>query len=253
VPSATESVFALGAGDRLVGVTRYCVRPPEAKLRASVVGGTKSPRLDAIRDLKPDLILANQEENREDDVNELDEVAPVYVAFPRDLSSAFTELDNLAMMLDCREVGQEVLDELEQFRERLLEESRARSRFRFLYLIWRNPFMAAGRETFIDAFFQEAGGQNVVDAEAGRYPKLTASDIEALRPDAVLLSSEPFPFESRHTSELLDALSDRGILEGRTFLVDGELLSWHGVRLREGIPYLSRLARQIVALGNPPD
>ncbi len=249
VPSTTESVHALGAGDRLVGVTRYCVLPPEAREKTSVVGGTKSPRLDVIRSLKPDLILGNKEENREQDVTELDTVAPVYVAFPRDLTTALEELRILGVLLQCDDAARKLIDNLALARTNLTQESRTRAPFRFLYLIWQKPYMAAGTATFIDALIREAGGRNVIAPEAGRYPQLTVAEIEELRPDVVLFSSEPFPFEAKHTTEFLRATGDPSSLKGRTLLVDGQLLSWHGARLRDGIPYLADLAREIAALG----
>ncbi len=249
VPSTTESVHALGAGERLVGVTRYCVLPPEAREKASVVGGTKSPRIDVIRGLKPDLILANKEENREQDVRELETVAPVYVAFPRDLTTALEELRKLGELLQCDDTARKLVDGLDRARTNLIRQSRTQAPFRFLYLIWQKPYMAAGTTTFIDAFIQEAGGRNAIDPEADRYPQLTVAEIEELRPDVVLFSSEPFPFEAKHTTEFLSATSDPSSLKGRTLLVDGQLLSWHGARLRDGIPYLADLAREIVALG----
>ena len=249
VPSTTESVHALGAGDRLVGVTRYCVLPPEAREKTSVVGGTKSPRLDVIRNLKPDLILGNKEENREQDVTELDTVAPVYVAFPRDLTTAIEELRILGVLLQRNDAARKLIDNLALARTHLTQESRTRAPFRFLYLIWQKPYMAAGTATFIDALIREAGGRNVIAPEAGRYPQLTVGEIEELRPDVVLFSSEPFPFEAKHTTEFLRATGDPSSLKGRTLLVDGQLLSWHGARLRDGIPYLADMAREIVALG----
>lgn len=249
VPSTTESVHALGAGDRLVGVTRYCVLPPEAREKTSVVGGTKSPRLDVIRSLKPDLILGNKEENREQDVRELETVAPVYVAFPRDLTTALEELQKLGALLQRDDTAGKLVDNLALARTNLIQEARTRAPFRFLYLIWQKPYMAAGTATFIDALIREAGGRNAVDSEAGRYPQLSVPEIEELRPDVVLFSSEPFPFEAKHTTEFLSATSDPSSLKGRTLLVDGQLLSWHGARLRDGIPYLADLAREIVALG----
>jgi ABC-type Fe3+-hydroxamate transport system substrate-binding protein len=226
------------------------VLPPEAREKASVVGGTKSPRVDVIRSLKPDLILSNKEENREQDVSELDTVAPVYVAFPRDLTTALEELRKLGTLLRCDDTARGFVDNLALARTNLTQESRTRAPFRFLYLIWQKPYMAAGTATFIDAFIREAGGRNVIDPKAGRYPQLTVAEIEELRPDVVLFSSEPFPFEAKHTTELLSATGDPSSLNGRTLLVDGQLLSWHGARLRDGIPYLADLAREIVALGD---
>ena len=249
VPSTTESVYTLGAGDRLVGVTRYCVLPPEAQESATVVGGTKSPRIDEIHRLKPDLVLANQEENQEQDVDELRTAAPVYVAFPRDLVSAIEELRTLGVLLGCEKASRRLVEQIDEARTKLKRESLDRPPFRFVYLIWRTPFMAAGAPTFIDGFLREAGGRNALDPESGRYPQLTVAEIEDLQPDVVFFSSEPFPFESVHVTEFLETADDPSFLKEKCLLVDGQLLSWHGSRLRDGIPYLAKLARQIGAPG----
>ncbi|HYN87051.1 MAG TPA: helical backbone metal receptor, partial [Ardenticatenaceae bacterium] len=108
------------------------------------------------------------------------------------------------------------------------------SSWRYAYLIWRDPWMAAGTDTFISAMIGEAGGRNVLE---GRYPSLTLEDLLALAPDMVFLPSEPYPFAEAHLDELIGA----GFGDGRLRLVDGEFLSWHGVRLLEGLPYLRTL------------
>ncbi|MFQ5790838.1 MAG: helical backbone metal receptor [Acidobacteriota bacterium] len=249
VPSVTDTVFALGAGDRLVGITRYCAHPEDARLRLPVVGGTKSPRIEAIRELRPDLVLANQEENGREDVHALRRSVPVYVAFPRSVPEAIVEIRRLGMLLGREVAAHRLAGELTFQLHRLREQARRRRPFRYLYLIWRRPYMAAGPGTFIDAFFREGGGENALPLSSERYPGLEASDIDAARADAVLLSSEPYPFTEDHVGELMRSIKEGSRLKKRTLLVDGELLSWHGARLRRGMPYLSRLAAEIVARG----
>jgi ABC-type Fe3+-hydroxamate transport system substrate-binding protein len=238
VPSTTETVFELGAGDRVVGVTRYCVRPDGARRQARVVGGTKSPRLETIRELDPDLILANQEENREEDVQALRQVAPVYVAFPRDVPAAIAEILKLGILTGREAVARRMCLELAESLQRLREARDGRPVFPYLYFIWRQPYMAAGPGTFIDALLGEAGGRNVLDGAPGRYPELTAEQIETAGADVLFFSSEPYPFAPRHLEEIPAA-------RGKRILVDGQLLSWHGARMREGIPYAERVAREV--------
>lgn len=245
VPSTTETAFALGAGERLVGVTRFCVRPAEALQRCSTVGGTKSPRLESIRELEPDLVLANQEENRREDVAALRRFTQVYVAFPRDVSSAIEEIDALGNLLGCTEAARSISTELRAALKRLREQAREHPLFSFLYLIWRNPYMAAGRGTFISAFLNEIGGENAADVRQERYPELTVDDIRGLHPDVVLFGSEPFPFREEHVTELHERLGAEQDRRPACYLVDGQALSWHGVRMREGIPYLMRLTERL--------
>lgn len=112
-------------------------------------------------------------------------------------------------------------------------------RFRYLYFIWRRPFMVAGPDTFIDGLLTEAGGRNCAPRDRGRYPQLGIDEIERTDADVLLLSSEPFPFREAHRLELASRVSG-----DRVLLVDGELLSWHGVRMIEGLRYLGELARR---------
>jgi ABC-type Fe3+-hydroxamate transport system substrate-binding protein len=236
VPSTTETLFALGASERVVGVTRFCVHPREARERARVVGGTKNPRIEIILSLEPDLVLANQEENRKEDVERLRERIPVRVFFPKNVSEAIA---------DVRSVGQLVGEEtaangLAAEMERALAALRAVEwpEIRYLYFIWRRPYMVAGPETFIDALLAEAGFVNAAPRDRGRYPEMETEEIGRARADILLLSSEPFPFEEKHRAELVAELG----IQARVILADGELLSWHGARLLEGLPYLSSLA-----------
>ena len=235
VPSTTETLFALGAEERVVGVTRFCVHPEHARRSARIVGGTKNPAIERIFELEPDLVLANEEENRREDVEALRARVPVRVAFPRSLDDAVRDIRSLGALLGSPERGAALADEIEAARVGLPARP-----FRYLYLIWRRPYMAAGPGTFLDSFLGEAGGVNAAPADRGRYPELEDSEIAGSGADVVLLSSEPFPFRDEHRDELAPRFPRERIL-----LVDGELLSWHGVRLREGVPYLRQLARSV--------
>jgi len=236
VPSVTETVFALGAGDALVGVTRFCEHPPEARTRCTVVGGTKSPRIAEIAALEPDLLLVNKEENRLEDVERLREIAPVYVLYPRDLDGAISDIETLGTLLGHVGESTRLVESITRERVTLSETRRGTAGFRFLYLIWKNPYMVAGRDTFIDALLSEAGGENGAP-DRGRYPEVTREEIDAIDPDVVLLSSEPFPFSEDHARELRTPGCPLAVR-----LVDGRLLSWHGSSLRLALVYLRELS-----------
>ncbi len=238
VPSTTETVFALGAGDRMVGVTRFCVHPREARERAAMVGGTKNPDVERIFALRPHLVLANREENRKEDIEKIRSRVEVLLAFPRTVGEASSDILRLGGILGTDERARAITSSIERAR---LDLRRGGVRpFRFLYFIWRRPFMVAGPETFIDGLLAEAGGINCAPRDRGRYPELGAEEVETAGADVLLLSSEPFPFRDVHRTELRARFAADRIL-----LVDGELLSWHGVRLIEGLPYLGNLTRHI--------
>ncbi len=228
VPSTTETVCALGLGARLVGVTRYC-RHPRAEL-ASVarVGGTKDPDLAAIAALAPDLILANLEENRPGQFAALQAIAPLWVAFPRDVDGALADLAAMGALLDAPARAAEFAARVEAARAALRARRAAGRPFRHAVLVWRDPWMAAGPDTWVSGLLAEAGGINVI---AGREPRYGAVGLDALRaaaPDLIVLPDEPFPFAARHLPEFAE-------LAPRCRLVDGEALTWHGVRLLAGL------------------
>lgn len=246
VPSTTETLHALGAGERVVGVTRFCVHPAEARETAENVGGTKSPRLGRIEALRPDLIFANLEENRREDVEALRSLCPVYVAFPRDVPSAIAEIRAMGELLGDGRRAEELARKIEAAHAGC-RKSRPFESFRFLYLVWRRPYLAAARPTFIDALLTEVSGRNAAPEGRGRYPEVSPKEMNDSDADVVFLSSEPFPFAPQHAEELLRELGGARWRE-RVLLVDGELLSWHGARLLEGLPYARRLAERVRSL-----
>lgn len=223
VPSVTETLFDLGCGDQLRGCTRFCVHPAEGVAGLPKVGGTKDPDLGAIRALAPDLVLANREENREADVEALRSFAPVHVSYPRDVPGLLAYLAELGVMLGAPGAACDAIDRIERAQRAFVRPARAP---RVLYLIWREPWMAAGPDTFIDGMLRECGFENALRAVASRYPEV---DLRAYQGslDAVLLSSEPFPFAERHRAETAAA---SGLDPARVQLVSGEAFSWFGSR-----------------------
>ncbi len=213
VPSTTESLFALGLGERVVGVTRFCESPSQVK-ELPKVGGTKDVDLDRLLALKPDLVIGNVEENSAQIAEQVGAHFPLWMAFPKSVDDALQDLRDLGAICGVQDAALDWVARIQRARDSLVP-----TPFTYLYLIWRKPWMAAGQDCFISALLQEFGGENLLP---GRYPELALEQMQALRPDRVLLSSEPFPFSEKHRAEL----------EGlETALVDGALCSWHGVRL----------------------
>lgn len=235
VPSQTELLADLGLEDEVLGLTRFCVYPDGWKARKAIVGGTKSVNLDRVAALAPDLILANKEENERDQIEALAALAPVYV------TDVATVQDGLAMI---RAVGtltghvaraDTLADEIDAGFAVLGQPTPVR----VAYLIWREPWMAAGGDTYISDVLRRAGLLNVF-ADRTRYPEVSLQAIRDAGAKAVLLSSEPYPFQERHLAEVQDG---SGV---PTLLINGEVCSWYGSRMRFAPAYLADFRRRLL-------
>jgi len=230
VPSITELVLDLGLGERLVGRTKFCIHPAEQVSNVKIIGGTKNVRLAQIKELKPDLILANKEENVQNQVLELAEEFPVYISDVKDVNSALTMIEDLGeiLQLNHSQFTTEVIEAAKKSEDHKIGLGTA------LYVIWNNPIMAAGSDTFIHEMMKTAGFTNVI-LEA-RYPEVSEDALRALNPDVVLLSSEPFPFKEKHVAQFQTMLPTAKIR-----LVDGEMFSWYGSKMLKAYDYFQEL------------
>lgn len=229
VPSQTELLFDLDVGERVVGITKFCVHPDKWFRSKTRVGGTKKLHLDTIRALNPDLIIANKEENNRADIEALEKDFPVWVSDVKDLDSALEMIQKVAEITDTDST--ELIHEIQSGFSELKPTSPA---LKTVYLIWKNPYMAAGTDTFINDMLQRCGFENV--AGSTRYPELTEQKLAEIKPELVLLSSEPFPFGETHIRDLQELLPNAKIM-----LVDGELFSWFGSRMRLAPSYFAEL------------
>lgn len=232
VPSSTETLVHLVGREAVVGVTRFCTHPQGWVGDQPKVGGTKDVETDRVLALTPDLVVGNAEENTREIFDALDPYVPIYVAFPRTVDDAVADLARLGALLGAQERAALWVTELTAARAELHAVARP---FTYAYLIWRGPWMSLSSDTFIAAMLAEAGGTNVFADHADRYPTVTAADLVAADPDVALLSSEPFPFKPAHASWLL---AETGWKPDRVRFVDGELCSWHGVRMAAGLRWL---------------
>lgn len=244
VPSVTETVFALGRGEALVGCTGYCLHPVDRLRSIAKIGGTKDPDAARIAALKPDLILANKEENRQEDVAALRAIAPVHVSYPRDLDGLIAYMGELGLLLGADAAAATIVAEIEALRAGVARERAAGALrpLRVLYLIWRKPWMAAASDTYIDAMLRETGFVNVLGAGhgagEGRYPEIDLSRCRELGVERVLLSSEPYPFDDRHRAEAAEAA---GLPIEHVVCVSGEAFSWFGCRTPQAFAEARRL------------
>jgi ABC-type hemin transport system substrate-binding protein len=233
VPSWTEYLFDLGLEHALVGRTKFCVRPESVK-QVPIVGGTKNFHAERVEVLKPDFIIACREENTKEQVEHCATFSRVILTDVRSVEGAFSAMTDLAEQLGVPKGGHHWCERI-----RSVWEHPVSSPVRAAYVIWKEPLMVAGKDTFIHDVMQWWGIENAcADLSGGRYPKMEKPEFDALELDHVLLSSEPFPFNSSHESEFMN--NDR-----RVKCVDGEAFSWYGSRMYHAAPYLRSLARDL--------
>lgn len=238
-PSLTELVFDLGLGDDLVGITRYCVHPADRVGAVESVGGTKDPEVERILELRPDLVLMNDEENRLEDAEALAAGGVrLHTSMPRTVDETAAMVRSIAAALGVEAPGEAIASDIERRAARVREQAAGRPRVPFAYLIWKGPWMAAGADTFASGLLEMAGGVNVFGPEADRYPTFETEELAALAPALVLLGSEPYPFAAQDSVALAQALD---LPRGRVVLADGEYLSWHGSRTPDGIDHAAQL------------
>jgi len=240
VPSQTELLFDLGLAGRVVGRTRFCVHPAEQVNDVAIVGGTKQFNFARIHQLQPDLIIGNKEENYQEGIEQLAAQYPVW------MSDIFTLNDALVMIRQVGQVvgqGERAATLAADIEERFAQLPPISRPLRVAYFIWQDPYMVAGRQTFIHDMLTRCGFDNAfADKGNGRYPEVTIADIQAAKLDAILLSSEPFPFAAQHRQAFQAMCPGTAV-----YLVDGELFSWYGSRLLLAAAYLQRLVANLLS------
>lgn len=222
VPSLTELIADLGAAEQLVGRTRFCIHP-ESIQSVPIIGGTKNPTIDKIVSLQPDLIICNKEENRKEDIDALSErtKATIFCTDILTVQDGLSAILDMGVLLHRQEEAQLLFEAI----KRELPDSSSYSPIRSLYLIWRNPYMSVGNDTYIHDVMRIWGLENVL-AHHTRYPETNLVEMAQLQPEVILLSSEPYPFKKQHIEEIAHFCPDAQIV-----LVDGEWFSWYGSRM----------------------
>ena len=235
VPSTTELLCALGLAEALVGVTVYCVEPRDVVRTKTRVGGEKNPDLDAIRALAPDLVVANIEENRREDVEALRAAGiEVFITYPRSVAESLDMIRELGSVTGAVTAARRLLDELEPLHAAVRARLAGRRATPCFYPIWREPWMTIGHDTYIHDLLATCGGANVF-ADRSRYPTIALEEVAARSPEVVLLPDEPFRFRRTHLRDFETYADMPAVREGRLQLVDGKRFSWHGPRLAEAL------------------
>lgn len=234
VPSITELLVDLGLREHIVGVTKFCIHPENLRREKTIVGGTKQVHFDKIKSLEPDIILCNKEENTQEMVAELEKIAPVWVSDITSVADCCDMILSLGELFFKQEraikISQQIQTELDKFTNSI----KKKPGLNVAYLIWKNPYMVAGKDTFINALLELNNFKNIFLEKDERYPEVNLKELS--KADLILLSSEPYPFKKKHISEIRVVLKNKKIL-----LVDGEYFSWYGSRLVKAFDYFKSL------------
>jgi ABC-type Fe3+-hydroxamate transport system substrate-binding protein len=237
VPSQTELLYHLGLDKEVVGITKFCVHPEEWFRTKTRVGGTKTLDIERIKSLHPDLIIANKEENTKEQIEDLQTFCQVYVSDIRSVSDALQMIQTVGNLTrKSKEAG--VLVDAIRVRFETLNKKIGQPQ-RVAYLIWKDPYMAVGNDTFIHDMLERVGWQNVFE-DLERYPETTVEELCNRQPELVLLSSEPYPFAEKHLEALQHVLPKAQIL-----LVDGTQFSWYGSRMLQASDYINEIFERI--------
>ncbi len=243
VPSLTETIADLEAASFLVGCTTYCEKPKglrdELENRGGVIGGPKDPDIAAIRALKPELVLANMEENRKEDVESIESFCPVHVSEPRTVTDVEGLIIDLADLLGFENVAREWLAPIEENR-RILNALNIQTPLRFVYLVWWNPPMVAAGDTYISSLLEEAPLRNAF-SHLKRYPTVDEDALKKTDIDVIFAATEPFSFddEALHTVKQVAG----GV---RVLKIDGRMCAWHGTRVLRALSYLGELVDRLM-------
>jgi ABC-type Fe3+-hydroxamate transport system substrate-binding protein len=229
VPSQTELLYDLGLEEQIVGITKFCVHPLHLRKKKIIIGGTKNFHFDKIDGLKPDLIIGNKEENYLEGVNNLAEKYPVWVSDVSDIASAIQMITKIGEITSKSANASKLVHRINaKF------SNPSPHKGTVAYLIWNEPIMVAGNDTFIDSILSFGGFSNCI--AQSRYPITTLEELIEMAPEYLMLSSEPFPFQESHVD-----FYQKRLPNSKVMTVDGEMFSWFGSRLNLSADYVKQL------------
>ncbi len=238
VPSQTELLHHLGLDMEVIATTKFCVHPQSWFRNKTRIGGTKNLNIDKIVELRPDLILANKEENEQVQLDALCKTTPVWISDIHNLSEALQMIESVGVLINKKTNASKLIGEIKAAFEKLKLSIGPNQSKTVLYLIWHNPYMTIGSDTFISDMLSRCGLTNCI--QQTRYPKIAIEEIRELNPDYIFLSSEPFPFKQKHIEELQKELPLTKIE-----MVNGEMFSWYGNRMKISPVYFAELLSKL--------
>lgn len=232
VPSQTELLFDLGLDDRVIGITKFCIHPENWFKNKTKIGGTKKVNIEKIKSLRPDLIIANKEENVKEEIELLAKFAPVWVSDVHNLDTALSMIKAIGTLTGRAENAKTISEQIEvgfstiQIPKNIIQ---------VLYLIWKDPYMTIGGDTFINDMLNRCGLRNIFEKE-NRYPQLTINQNFKEAPQIIILSSEPYPFKEKDIKSVEQLFQNKKVV-----LADGAMFSWYGSRLLYAPTYCNKL------------
>jgi ABC-type Fe3+-hydroxamate transport system substrate-binding protein len=236
VPSQTELLYDLGLETETIAITKFCVHPQNWFKTKEKVGGTKTVKIDIIHQLKPDLIIANKEENVKEQIEELAKDYPVWLTDVNNLTDALQMIADIGILTGKSETATALVNSISKGFKAM---PKIEKPVKTAYLIWRKPYMTVGGDTFINDMLKQCGFENIF-ADKKRYPEISIPQLQTANCKLLLLSSEPYPFKQKHIDELGSQLPGTKII-----LADGEFFSWYGSRLQKAPQYFKQLIAQI--------
>lgn len=236
VPSLTELLYDLGLEDEIVGITKFCVHPAHLKSTQTIVGGTKQVKIEKIKALNPDIIIANKEENTKEIVEELSLICPVWVTDILTIEDNFQMISDFGLLFNKQVEAQKWNDKINFAYVDFHDFIKEKTIKKVAYFIWANPYMVAGSGTFINELLKLNRFENVFE-DSGRYPEIQLKDLhQKYKVDLILLSSEPYPFKDEQAIEI-GKFTNQAI----TVFADGEYFSWYGSRLLKAFDYFKKI------------
>jgi ABC-type Fe3+-hydroxamate transport system substrate-binding protein len=234
VPSQTELLFDLGLDAEVVGITKFCIHPEHWLQEKTIVGGTKNFHTDKIKALKPDLIIANKEENTKELIEELALDYPVYISDVNNIEDALQMIADVGKLTGKSTAAEDLIYDIRNARNELSSTNQTKKSC--YYFIWKNPWLTVGGDTFINTMIEEAGFISLSKNQT-RYPEIDLNNIDK-QPDFLLLSSEPYPFKQEDAEFLQTKFPASKIL-----FVDGTYYSWYGSRMKDTFQYMANLSK----------
>jgi len=228
VPSISELIWDLNLQEELIGITKFCIHPDEMFQRKTRIGGTKNLHLDLIKELNPELIIANKEENTQEEIEFLSNHFNVWISDVNTFNDAIHLIKEIGELTNRKKESELLIDKIIQ------SDIKITNNKKIVYLIWNEPHFAVGKNTFIDSMLEKAGFLNCI--QETRYPEITDEKIKEINPDYLFLSSEPFPFKQNHIEHFAHYLPIERII-----LVNGEMFSWYGSRMIKAFEYFQKI------------
>ena len=227
VPSISELLHFLALEKETVGITKFCIHPNEWYKTKKRIGGTKNLNLKIIRELNPTLIIANKEENIKEQIELLAQEFPVFLTDVNNFDEGIKMIRDISQLTHTQQKANKLIKNINA--NRIV--SFNLHKIKVAYLIWKDPYMVAAGNTFIDSMLSTAGLINVYSNKT-RYPIVTIDELNNSDAEIILLSTEPYPFKKKHLTELSILFPSK-----KLFIADGEMFSWYGNRMLNALHY----------------